>query len=69
MPQQLKALTALLWVAGYLTVAAHSALGQEAQRVRGAAESLLAIKGTGERSHPWDLKSNSTMTTQPWRRR
>ncbi len=41
MPQQLKALTALLCVAGYLTVAAHSALGQEAQRVRGAVESLI----------------------------
>ncbi|CCM77728.1 hypothetical protein [Rhizobium mesoamericanum] len=125
MPQQLKAISALLWVAGYLTVAAHSALGQEAQRVRGTVESLIgntlvvktregtdqtvilkpdwkvrgitkasvediklgdfvgvvslpkadggdgalevlifptAMKGTGEGTHPWDLKPNSTMT-------
>ncbi|OWV90961.1 hypothetical protein ATY81_06455 [Rhizobium sp. R72] len=40
MPQNLKVSTALLWVAGFLTIASHGALAQEAQRVRGAIESL-----------------------------
>jgi len=40
MPHNLKALTGLVWAAGFLTIASHNALAQEAQRVRGAIESL-----------------------------
>lgn len=40
MPHILKALTGLVWAAGFVTIASHNALAQEAQRVRGAIESL-----------------------------
>jgi len=40
MPHHPKAVTALVWAVGFLAIASHGAIAQEAQRVRGAIESL-----------------------------